>query len=707
MSAPSDVSSATSRLAAGPVQRIPDLAACKERELDLGLPIEVEGVLPDSEVSCRNTLSLLSYLENEHHKDLGPLLRETGLELDLAHLRDPHKWLSYVDSLKVFELARRMEHNRNPRNFARIGRHAHRWQTMGAGVDALTTMLPLRQVMWVAAEYGRFFNNGQFIRSVRQTQGELTLISRYAEFVRPVAVIDMDWWSLGIYTGFPERRGLPPARGEVEYSFFELDGLLDREYAWLGIRDHAIIADRTPRGQERRRWFVEGEEYAHEVVLLRESLVPGETFRGEDLFHPSPRELEEFDALELAELLRHRKACLVLQVTRTLERQGELVVREGELYGAPYSRFRLRWEHHSWIDRVVKGIGGWRNRLVIPAEALRQEIQAAKAEAMQATRERIASERKSVIFQTYASRSLIDRIDRGEDPRLDQPRLQRMGILFADLRGFTQVASNMSPEDTVAFLNSYFNRLNRPIYHHHGEIDKIMGDGMMAVFAEGTQSVPMACRAVLAAIDIRLALQAYNRERWDWHVRNGKPGESFPRVDNGIGIAFGLVVTGNIGSKHKLDHTLIGDPVNLASRLEGLTRHYGSAILVTEEVRDILPESLHVRFLDKVTVKGRDRSIRIFEVFDHEPDPVKEAKLRNAFAMEAAWGLYAAGMFREAGAIYEDLVRTSGPHRLLEGVSIDPALDHFAKRCRVMQAKVLEHPELVEAWQGVHGFEEK
>jgi len=127
---------------AGQVQRITDLASCKERELDLGLPIEVEGLLPDSEVSCRNTLSLLSYLENEYHQDLAALLRDVGLELTLAHLRDPHKWLSYVDSLKVFELARRMEHNRNPRNFARIGRHAHRWQTMGAGVDALTTMLP-------------------------------------------------------------------------------------------------------------------------------------------------------------------------------------------------------------------------------------------------------------------------------------------------------------------------------------------------------------------------------------------------------------------------------------------------------------------------------------------------------------------------------------------------------------------------------------
>jgi len=688
-------------------QVVTDLAACPERELDMSLPIEVEGILPDSEVSCRNTLSLLSYLKHAHAVDLAPLLPTVGLELGLGHLRDPHKWLSYVESLKVFELARRLERTRNPRNFLDIGRHAHRWQTMGAGVDALSNLLPLRQVMWLAAEYGRFFNNGQFIRSIRESRGELVLVSKYARYVQRVAVIDMDWWALGIYTGFPERRGLPPAEGVVDYSSFSVEHLLGREYAWLGFRDHETRLERTRHGLDRGRWFVDGLEHAHEAILLRESLVPGADARGEDLFHPAPREMEEFDPGELAELLEHRKACKVWKVTRTLERQGELVVAAGEIYGAPYSRFTLRWTHRSRWRGLVESVRGWRRRLVVSAEALRKEIEAAKAEAMQATRERIASERKSVIFQSYARRSLVERIDRGEDPRDDKPRLQEMAILFADLRGFTQVASRMSPKDTVAFLNSYFNRLNRPIFQHRGEIDKIMGDGMMAVFADRDGAEPMAVRAVRAAVDIRLELQAYNRERWKWHLRHGDVRETFPRIDNGIGIAFGTVVTGNIGSDDKLDHTLIGDPVNLASRLEGLTRHYGSAILVTEEVRELLPESLHVRFLDSILVKGRDRSIRVHEVYEHEPAEVREAKSRGRFALEAAWDLYAAGLFLESRRIYEDLVRSCGPHRLLPGVCMDPALDFFLERCRKLESKALEDPASITLWDGVHGFEEK
>lgn len=691
----------------GPVQVVRDLASFRERDLDFSLPIEVEGILPDNEVSCRNTLSLLSYLSHAHGGDLEGPLRATGMELGLPHLRDPHKWLSYVDSLKVFELARRLEVDRNPRTFERIGRHAHRWQTMGAGVDALSNLLPLRQVMWVASEYGRFFNNGQFVRSVRQAPGELVLISKYAEYVLPVAVLDMDWWALGIYTGFPERRGLPPAEGSVVYSLFSLETLLDREYAWLGITDHGTRRERTMAGHDRGLWIVEGVEHAREVVLLRESLVPGIIPRGEDLFDPTPRDMDEFGVPDLAELLAHRKACVVWQVTRTLRRGPDLVVAEGELYGAPYSRFHLRWRQNSWWESLRGLVRDWRDRFVVPAEALRREIAAAKAEAMQATRERIASERKSTIFRTYASRSLVDRIDRGEDPRQDLPRLERTAILFSDLRGFTQVASRMSPQDTVAFLNSYFNRLNRPVYGHGGEIDKIMGDGMMAVFPEDAGGDPPAVRAVRAAVDVRRALQAHNRERWLWHLDHVETDTPFPRVDNGIGIAFGTVVTGNIGSSHKLDHTLIGDPVNVASRLEGLTRHYGSAILVTDEVRNLLPEGFHVRYLDTVTVKGRDLPLRVHEIYDHEPPEVRELKARNAFAMEAAWNLHAAGLFAEAEEIYLDLSRRSGPHRLEPHRGMDPAIDFFLRRCRQLRERAEGPSSFTDHWDGVHGFEEK
>ncbi|MEK7395176.1 MAG: adenylate/guanylate cyclase domain-containing protein [Fibrobacterota bacterium] len=689
------------------VQVVTDLAACKERELDFSMPIEVEGIPLDSQVSCRNTLSLISYVENSTGTPVSALLKGVGIDLPLSHIKDPHKWVSYEDSLRLFELARRLEATRNPRRFLWIGRHAHRWQTMGAGVDALANLLPLRRVMWIASEYGRVFNNGQFIRSIRQSNGQMTLISKYAEYVTPYRVLDMDWWTIGIYTGFPERRGLPAANARLEYSLFPIENLLDREYNWLGIRDHGVRSEWTYHGLARKRWFVEGEEYAPQVILLKESLRPGSSKQGEDLFAPTPHELEDFTPRELNDHLENRKACIVWLVTKTLERGKDMVVESGEIYGAPYTRFSLKWTERSWLEHFRESIRDWRKRMAISGEALRVEIEAAKAEAMTAERERAASERKSLIFQTYARRSLVDRIDRGEDPRQDKPVRQDLAILFADLRGFTQVASYMSPEDTVAFLNSYFTRLNRPIYHHRGEIDKIMGDGMMAVFNDGKGLEPMAVRAVQASIEIRLELQAYNRERWEWHTRNAEPGQDFPRIDNGIGIAFGPVVTGNIGSDHKLDHTLIGDVVNVASRLEGLTRYYGTAILITHEVRSLLPDRFCVRFLDTIKVKGREEPVGIYEIFDHEPTRVRDSKARNQARMEEAWELYAAGLFSEARHIYEELVRTSGPHMLETSRCMDPALEFFLARCKSLETRSAEDPTMLAHWVGIHGFDVK
>lgn len=689
------------------VQVVTDLARCNERDLDLSLPIEIEGIPHESEVSCRNTLSILAYLEHITGSDMSPRLKDVGLTLNGSHLKDPHKWVSYEDSLKVFELTRRILGTRNPRKFLEVGRFAHRWQTMGAGVDAVSNFLPLRKVMWLASEYGRVFNNGQFIRSIRQSHGEIVIASKYADYVSPVAIIDMDWWALGIYTGFPLRRGLPAGIGTLDYSLFPLERLLDREYAWIRIRDHGVRSEWTYHGIARRRWFVEGEEYAHETILLRESLALDSKPKGEDLFHPDPKEFEDFQPRELSDLLERNMACKVWLVTKTLEAGAENVVGKGELYGAPYSRFTVRWTERSLWKSLAETLGGARNRIVVSAEALRKEIEAAKAEAMEANRQRIDSERKSSIFQTYARRSLVDRIDRGEDPRDDKPFRQDMAILFSDLRDFTQTSARLGPEETVAFLNSYFNRLNRPIFRHHGEIDKIMGDGVMAVFNDGKTLEPMTVRAVQAAIEIRLELQAYNRERWEWHVRNADPGDHFPRIDNGIGIAFGAVVTGNIGSDYKLDHTLIGDVVNVASRLEGLTRHYGTAILVTDEVRDQLPDRFCIRFLDTIRVKGREEPIRIHEVYDHEPARVRDAKARHQDLMEEAWELYAAGLFAESRHIYEELVRASGPHLLQPGKHLDPALEFFLARCRKLETRAAEDPAMLAHWVGIHGFEGK
>jgi class 3 adenylate cyclase len=689
------------------VQVITDIVSCDESSLDFTLPIQVEGIPPESEVSCRNTLSLLRYLQKVGRNVTDQDLSDHGFSHRLDHFMDPHKWIGYPEALRFFDFVRLLTNTHNPRLLLDIGRQSHRWQSFGPGVDALANFLPLSKVMFLTAEYSRMFNNGQFLRSVRGSRGNLTVISKYSERVNAIRTVDQEWWALGIYSGFPERRALAPAEVSLQYSVCGLETLLDREYAWLGIREHQIRSEWTFLGLERRQWVVEGLEYAHEVALLRESLVSGKKPEGEDLFHPEPRDLEEFSPQDFEDLSRLRMVCKVWLVTRSLQRGREVVVARGEIWGAPYTRFQVSWKEQALFRSLVERAKNWRREWVVSQQALHREIVAAKVEAMHTEQERLASERKSEVFRTYARRTLVDRIDRGEDPRTDRPRRQEMTVLFCDMCGFTDHASHLSPEDTVSLLNSYFNRLNRSLFHQRGEIDKIMGDGLMATFENVPGLEQDVLRAVQAAVSMRWELQRYNRERRQRHGSLPARGIPFRRIDNGIGIASGDVVTGNIGSDHKLDHTLIGDVVNVASRLERLTRHYGSAILVTEDVRFQLPERFTTRFLDMVRVRGRAVPLRIHEIYDHEPVRVRELKGMFQERMAQAWSLYAGGLFSEAASMYEEIRREVGPHRLEEGRCLDPAVDFFLQRCRMLQRMAREDPLWLDSWDGVHLFEEK
>ncbi|MCX7998779.1 MAG: adenylate/guanylate cyclase domain-containing protein [Leptospiraceae bacterium] len=136
------------------------------------------------------------------------------------------------------------------------------------------------------------------------------------------------------------------------------------------------------------------------------------------------------------------------------------------------------------------------------------------------------------------------------------------------MREFTTFSERMSPSEIVKFLNNYFERFNKVIINNGGIIDKLMGDCIMARFEYGKEMY-----AIKAALEIQQELQAYNKARRKLHQ---KP------IANGVGLSLGEVVLGNIGSINKMDFTVIGDPVNVASRLESLTKFYNVAILVNE-----------------------------------------------------------------------------------------------------------------------------
>jgi adenylate cyclase len=186
-------------------------------------------------------------------------------------------------------------------------------------------------------------------------------------------------------------------------------------------------------------------------------------------------------------------------------------------------------------------------------------------------------------------------------------------VLFSDLRDFTSFSEKLPPTEVLALLNRYLDRMSTIIEKHGGVIDKYIGDAIMALFGAPVAVPDAAARAVAAARDMADSLDEMNQEL----AAAGQPTLAF-----GIGINTARVVAGNMGSKTRLNYTVIGDGVNLASRLEGLTKdpQHRTSIIVSEATARAIGEEARLRALGSVTVKGKSESVRIFAV-DIQPRP--------------------------------------------------------------------------------------
>jgi adenylate cyclase len=183
-----------------------------------------------------------------------------------------------------------------------------------------------------------------------------------------------------------------------------------------------------------------------------------------------------------------------------------------------------------------------------------------------------------------------------------------VSVLFSDIRDFTTISERSTAEEVVAMLNDYFTRMLDPVFLYEGTLDKFIGDAIMVVFGAPIPFENNAERAVRAALEMRRALKRYNVDR---------AAQGLPPIDNGVGITKGDAISGNIGSEQRMDYTVIGDTVNTASRLEGLTKNYDYKILVNEEVYLEVKDKIPCVDLGHAHVKGKEGDVRIFGV----PDP--------------------------------------------------------------------------------------
>jgi class 3 adenylate cyclase len=228
------------------------------------------------------------------------------------------------------------------------------------------------------------------------------------------------------------------------------------------------------------------------------------------------------------------------------------------------------------------------------------------------------------------------------DPRIvagliDRPELtdakgsrREMTILFCDMKGFTSFSEGMTPAALVTVLNRYMTVMSEPVRRHSGIIDKYIGDGIMAFwgppFTGAEEQARLAC---LAALDQVAALSAFRAELPD--LTGLKRG--FPEIDIRIGIATGDVVVGSIGSEQTRNYTVIGDTVNLASRLEGANKTYGTRVLIGEATNRLAADAMETREIDSVLVVGKTEPERIFELLGRKGNVARDLlALRDAYA---------------------------------------------------------------------------
>jgi adenylate cyclase len=209
------------------------------------------------------------------------------------------------------------------------------------------------------------------------------------------------------------------------------------------------------------------------------------------------------------------------------------------------------------------------------------------------------------LFGRYVSRDVYTQLMSNPDLAELGGNRREMTVLFSDIRGFTSVTERGDPEALVAQLNEYFSRMVAIVFRHHGTVDKFVGDMVMALFGAPLDDGDHADHAVAAAVDMVKELGELNRQ---WVARG------MPQLDIGVGINSGDMIAGNIGSSSIMSYTVIGDNVNLGSRLESLNKEYKTRIIISDATRRRLTSPCETRPLGDVVVKGKTAAVAIYEV---------------------------------------------------------------------------------------------
>jgi len=265
------------------------------------------------------------------------------------------------------------------------------------------------------------------------------------------------------------------------------------------------------------------------------------------------------------------------------------------------------------------------------------------------------------VYERFVPREFIDLLQKNSilEISLGDQVSRKMTVMFADIRGWTTLLEKMTPEEAFSFINAYLRRVSPVIKDCNGFIDQYYGDGVMALFP-GTPD-----DAVRAAVRMQETVAEYNKER----ERAG-----FGPIGIGIGLHRADLMLGVIGSEDRMQGAVVADAVNLAARIEGLNKMYGSYVSLSDETLSAMKESdrYRHRFMDKVRVMGREDSVTVYEVFEGDPESVASLKEQTKPVFESGIQLYYGKKFSEASVHF---------NQVLEKNTGDLAARIYLKRC--------------------------
>ena len=287
------------------------------------------------------------------------------------------------------------------------------------------------------------------------------------------------------------------------------------------------------------------------------------------------------------------------------------------------------------------------------------------------------------LFGQYVPPELVEEMARNPEQFNMAPRAEELSVLFSDVRGFTTISESLSPEDLSVYINDYLTTMSLVIREgHRGTLDKYIGDAVMAFWGAPMPDPNHAQNAVLAALDMMKQAKVLNEK---FHAKG------WPPFAIGIGVNSGIMRVGDMGSQIRKAYTVMGDAVNLGSRLEGITKQYGSDILIGQETKERI-SGVVLREIDMVQVKGKDEPITIYEPLGVEGE-VEQKMLDEIKLWQQALRYYRA----------QDWDKAELQLLNLKKAAVKPHLyDVFLERIAAYRS----HPPGAE-WKGVHKFDTK